>query len=44
MYEVTGLTGVFVYGMGLQPAGLIQLVTPITLYFSMCDPQTNSQQ
>jgi len=38
MYKVTGLTCSFVYGIGLQPVGINQLVTPLTFYFSTCDP------
>jgi hypothetical protein len=33
MYQVTGLMCSFVYSMGLQPVGIYQLVTPITLVF-----------
>jgi hypothetical protein len=40
MYKVTSLTFSFVYGMGLQPPSINQLVKPITLYFSKCDLQT----
>jgi len=29
---------------GSQPAGIYQLVTPITLYFFACDPRTSSPQ
>ena len=33
MYQVTGVTCSFVHGMGLQPAGINQLVTHIILFF-----------
>ena len=39
MYKVTGLTCTFVYSMSLQPAGINQLVTHTTLYFSTRDQQ-----
>ena len=29
---------------GLQPAGIVQLVTQITFYFSTCNPRTSSPQ
>ena len=44
MYQVTGLTCNFIYGMCLQPTGIIQLLTHITFYFSTCDPLTSSPQ
>jgi len=38
MYQATSLMCSFIYGMGLQPTDINQLVTPNILYFSTCDP------
>ena len=42
MYQVTGLTCSFVYSMGLQPAGINQLVRHITLYFFHMRPAAHN--